>query len=330
MPKVSIIVPVYNEEEYVSTCLDSLVKQTLDDIEIIVIDDNSTDNSLSILLDYARKYSNIKVYHNEKNIGQGATRNRGLSLARGEYIGFVDSDDYVSYTMYDDMYKALVNNNYPGVVTTNILFVKDDSFINNNLGYGNNYKEKVIIPTKYKEVVVNESPSVCNKLFRKDTLKDYRFLEDSLFEDIAFSYFMLMRTDKIVMLPNTNYFYRRDITKGISSKNYQKNENVTDIFRVLDKLEDDVKKINKYDVFKDQIKLIQLAYSLTRIYEINNWDISLEEKEDIRNKMFAVIEKKYGALDNIDIALLQSKCGMDVVDEYSNYLDNKKERPKSL
>ena len=71
------------------------------------------------------------------------------------------------------------------------------------------------------------------------------------------------------MLPNTNYFYRRDITKGISSKNYQKNENVTDIFRVLDKLEDDVKKINKYDVFKDQIKLIQLSYSLTRIYEIN-------------------------------------------------------------
>ena len=73
MPKVSIIVPVYNEEEYLSTCLDSLVKQTLDDIEIITIDDNSTDNSLNILLDYARKYPNIKVYHNEKNIGQGAS-----------------------------------------------------------------------------------------------------------------------------------------------------------------------------------------------------------------------------------------------------------------
>ena len=91
MPKISIIVPVYNEEEYVSTCLDSLVKQTLDDIEIITIDDNSTDNSLNILLDYARKYPNIKVYHNEKNIGQGASRNRGLKFATGEYIGFVDS-----------------------------------------------------------------------------------------------------------------------------------------------------------------------------------------------------------------------------------------------
>ena len=93
MPKVSIIVPVYNEEEYVSTCLDSLINQTLDDIEIILIDDNSTDNSLNILLDYAKKYPNIKVYHNEKNIGLGLALNVGLKACRNELVARMDTDD---------------------------------------------------------------------------------------------------------------------------------------------------------------------------------------------------------------------------------------------
>ena len=206
MPKVSIIVPVYNEEEYVSTCLDSLINQTLDDIEIILIDDNSTDNSLNILLDYAKKYPNIKVYHNEKNIGQGASRNRGLSLVTGEYIGFVDSDDYIRNTMYEDMYKAVINNNYPELVTTEILFVKDDGYANRDLEFLSRGKEKIINPTLDKNAVISESPAVCNKIFRSDTLKDFYFVEDSLFEDIPFSYTKYMEASKVVTIPSINYF----------------------------------------------------------------------------------------------------------------------------
>ena len=192
MPKVSIIVPVYNEEKYLSTCLESLVKQTLDDIEIITIDDNSTDNSLNILLDYAWKYPNIKVYHNEKNIGQGASRNRGLSLATGEYIGFADSDDYVRSTMYEDMYKDTVNNNYPELVTTELIFVKDDSYAKEDFGFLARGKDRVINPMIDRKAVISESPTVCNKIFRRDTIKDFYFVEDSLFEDIPFSYTIYM------------------------------------------------------------------------------------------------------------------------------------------
>ena len=304
MPKVSIIVPIYNEEEYVSTCLLSLINQTLDDIEIILIDDNSTDNSLNILLDYAKKYPNIKVYHNEKNLGQGASRNIGLSFATGEYIGFVDSDDYVSYTMYEDMYKAVLNNNYPKLVTTEIMFVKDDSY------------------------VISESPAVCNKIFRKDTLKDFYFVEDSLFEDIPFSYTKYMEASKVVTVSSINYFYRRDINRGVSSTNYKENNHITDIFKVLDRLESDMRKSSRYEVFKDEIKLIQLAYSLIRVEEVNNWNT--DKKTMIKDKMFSLIEEKYGDLDDVDVTLLQSKCGINIVDEYTNYLDNEKERPKSL
>ena len=328
MPKVSIIVPIYNEEEYVSTCLLSLINQTLDDIEIILIDDNSTDNSLNILLDYAKKYPNIKVYHNEKNLGQGASRNIGLSFATGEYIGFVDSDDYVSYTMYEDMYKAVLNNNYPKLVTTEIMFVKDDSYANRDLGFLSRGKEKIINPILDKNTVISESPAVCNKNFRKDTLKDFYFVEDSLFEDIPFSYTKYMEASKVVTVSSINYFYRRDINRGVSSTNYKENNHITDIFKVLDRLESDMRKSSRYEVFKDEIKLIQLAYSLIRVEEVNNWNT--DKKTMIKDKMFSLIEEKYGDLDDVDVTLLQSKCGINIVDEYTNYLDNEKERPKSL
>lgn len=330
MPKVSIIVSVYNEEEYVSTCLISLINQTLDDIEIILIDDNSTDNSLNILLDYAKKYPNIKVYHNEKNIGQGASRNRGLSLATGEYIGFVDSDDYIRNTMYEDMYKAVLNNNYPEVVTTEIMFVKDDGYANRDLEFLARGKEKIINPTLDKNAVISESPAVCNKIFRRDTLKDFYFVEDSLFEDIPFSYTKYMEASKVVSVSSINYFYRRDINRGVSSTNYRGNSHITDIFKVLDRLDFDMRKSSRYEVFKDEIRLIQLAYSLIRVEEVNNWQVDMDKKTLIKDKMFSLIEEKYGNLDDVDIALLESKCGINIVDEYTNYLDNEKERPKSL
>ena len=330
MPKVSIIVPVYNEEEYVSACLLSLINQTLDDIEIILIDDNSIDNSLNILLDYAKKYPNIKVYHNEKNIGQGASRNRGLSLATGEYIGFVDSDDYIRNTMYEDMYKAVLNNNYPELVTTDILFVKDDGYANRDLEFLARGKEKIINPMLDKNAVISESPAVCNKIFRRDTLKDFYFVEDSLFEDIPFSYTKYMEASKVVSVPSINYFYRRDINRGVSSVNYKENDHITDIFKVLDRLDSDMRNSSRYEVFKDEIKLIQLAYSLIRVEEVNNWQVDMDKKMLVKDKMFSLIEEEYGNLDDVDIALLESKCGINIVDEYANYLDNEKERPKSL
>lgn len=88
MVKVSVIVPVYNASDYLETCLNSLVNQSIDDMEIIAIDDASIDNSLEILNEYASRCSNLKVYYNEKNLGQSMTRNKGLDLAVGEYIGF--------------------------------------------------------------------------------------------------------------------------------------------------------------------------------------------------------------------------------------------------
>ena len=105
MVKVSIVVAAYNVGKYLDRCLDSLVRQTLDDIEIIVVNDASSDNTLSIIEEYRRKNPNIILVNHEKNMGIGRTRNDGIKMASGEYIGFVDGDDYVEADMFEKYYE---------------------------------------------------------------------------------------------------------------------------------------------------------------------------------------------------------------------------------
>ena len=126
MPKISIIVPVYNVEQYINRCIDSLLGQTLKDIEIILVDDGSPDQCPQICDEYARKDSRIKVIH-KKNNGLGYARNSGLELATGEYIAFVDSDDYVNINMYEKLYNETINNNFDIVYCGFIVENKDKS-----------------------------------------------------------------------------------------------------------------------------------------------------------------------------------------------------------
>ena len=99
-PKVSIIVPIYNSEKYMNKCIESILNQTLTEIEIILVNDGSTDNSGKIIDNYAKKDNRIKVIH-QQNSGPSVARNKGISTAKGKYIGFVDSDDYIESTMYE-------------------------------------------------------------------------------------------------------------------------------------------------------------------------------------------------------------------------------------
>ena len=110
-PKVSVIVPVYNVEKYLAKCLDSLVIQTLEDIEIIVVNDGTKDNSQLIINQYVKNYPDKVFSYIKKNGGLGDARNYGLQYANAEYIGFVDSDDYVSPHMYEKLYKKAISDN---------------------------------------------------------------------------------------------------------------------------------------------------------------------------------------------------------------------------
>ena len=125
MIKVSIIVPAYNVEQYIDKCLNSLVSQTIDDYEIIIVVDGSKDGSIEIVKQYYEKYPSIIKYYETANKGLSAARNYGLKKAKGEYVGFVDSDDYVSEKMFEKMYNYAINNECD-IVVCNYYKVTED------------------------------------------------------------------------------------------------------------------------------------------------------------------------------------------------------------
>ncbi len=321
--KVSVIVPVYNSEKYLKDCLDSLVKQTLEDMEIIAIDDASTDKSLEILKDYKSKYPNkIRVYANTKNLGQGATRNKGIELATGEYIGFLDSDDYVNFNMYAKMYEMAKKNDDPDIITTGLVFVKNNDYLANNFKGINKTNGKVINVSDNPSAILDESISVCNKLFKRNIIKNYPFIEGRMWEDIAFTYAKMFRAQKILRFNDADYFYRRQ-SSGVSSKNNQFNDHLFDIFEVCDYLEKELKDTNKYEQYKYYIRFIQSAYSLYRITEVFSWDIDDKTKQDLVDKMGKLIVKKYGDWKIYPEELLASKIGIIELEKINEHFNQK-------
>lgn len=328
MPKVSVIVPVYNCKQEIRDCLDSLIEQTEKDLEIIIIDDKSTDGSLEIIKEYQQKHPNIQLYQNEQNLGQGPTRNKGIQLATGDYITFLDSDDYINPGMYEELYQTALTSNMPELITTGLIFVVGDEYRKKDLNFIEKVSKKVISPLKNPNAVFFESPSLCNKLFRKDTIKDYHFLNVSAWEDIAFSLTKFLEAENIVEKPTVNYFYRRNINKGVSSKNFTENDKIMDIFTVADELEEELKRNGKYPFFVEQIKGLQIAICLQRVDEVNYWP-NEDKKETVKKQLFSTIYEKYGTLEEVDKDLISSKTGFKVLDEYSDYLEKRKTKEKA-
>lgn len=322
MPKISVIVPVYNEERNLKYCLESLVNQTLKDIEIIVIDDGSIDNSLKIMRDYEAKYCQIKVYVNEKNMGQSETRNKGIELAKGEYITFVDSDDYVSSKMYETMYDAGKLNNYPDIISTGIRIVQDEEFIDEN--YDNDLKGRLYNINNNPSIILDEGPQVWNKLFKSELIKNYKFINTRLYEDMAFTYSSLIKSNTLLRMNNIDYSYRRDINDGVSSRAYKPNYHILDCFPVCFEIEKEARKCNRYENFKSQIKFIQMEVCLQRISEVDKWNVP--NKEKIKENLYQLILSNIGDLDFVDTDYLTSRVFYEDVGEYKNYCSQNRVR----
>lgn len=188
MPIVSIIVPVYNTEQYVAEALESLLNQTYKDIEIICINDGSTDNSLKIIEDFAKKDNRIKVFSQE-NKGLPATKNVGISLANGKYLNFVDSDDTISSNTIETSVKIAEETNCDIVV--------------NYLNLTNSYIDK---STKDRPWMSAPQPFMKKEVFEKYGV--YYDEDLTTGEDIIFSHKLLALTDKVELNPSSYYFYR--------------------------------------------------------------------------------------------------------------------------
>lgn len=219
--KVSIIVPVYNVEKYLEKCLNTLVNQTIDKYEVIVVNDGSPDNSQQIIDEFKRKYPNIVKSFIKENGGLSDSRNYGVKKAVGEYLAFVDSDDYVSVDAYNVMYNKAKEEDADVVVCN---FCK---FYNNDISYVNNIKSIDNFNTNIKtnpEILFQAKSYAWNKIYRRSWFLKNNFLfpVGQWFEDSAIVYNMMYLANKISAVEDNLYFYKVDregsITNTINNK----------------------------------------------------------------------------------------------------------------
>ncbi len=234
MRKVSVIVPVYNVERYLEKCLDSLVSQTLEDIEILVVNDGSTDGSQEIIEEFQRKHSNRIRNFRKENGGLSDARNYGLDRAAGEFIGFVDSDDYVNAEMFEEMY-GLAQKHGAEMVICNLQKVDENGNVTQKLTQIPNMPEKIDL-AKHISVFSDLSYFACNKLFRKELFQHFRFRKGVHFEDIQLIPQLLLQCKTLAQTQKFHYQYleRSDsITKTHTEKGLDILKAVEDVEKVF-------------------------------------------------------------------------------------------------
>lgn len=276
MVKVSVIIPVYNVEKYLNECLDSVVNQTLDDIEIICVNNGSTDNSLAILESYANSDDRFKII-TQTNKGMGSARNVGFKNSSGDYIYYVDSDDFIELNMLEELYKNAINNNSE-IVVSKIARFNDFSdkidysipgFDFENQFEGVDFDNFVFNYIEIKHYVLNASFAPWMKLFKRDLIEDNNlyFIESIAFEDVLFHVQSILIADKISFSPNFFYHYRNNPNSIINTSS-----NGCDIFKVINLVEKFLIDSKYYGDFKNE-------FDLFKITQILNYMLSTKSEE---------------------------------------------------
>lgn len=274
--KVSVIIPVYNVELYLEECLNSILNQNFDSYEVIAINDGSTDNSLDILKKYSQNYSNLVII-DKSNVGVGDCRNKGLEIAKGEYIYFLDSDDYVDKNLLNKVYNIAKKGNYD-MVSWGFYFINQDGKI---IG------EQALKTTEAKSKILNDWPVVWNKLFKKDVIiKSGVLFPISLWhQDLATIPFYILEASRCIYLNEKLHYYRvirkGNITHSFGKKSY-------DIFKVLTILYDS---IDKYSKYKSELEFLIYYHGKANIRKWKNMKIDNGQLKEITGDMINYLNK---------------------------------------
>ncbi|MBE5963175.1 MAG: glycosyltransferase [Lachnospiraceae bacterium] len=281
--KISIVMPVYNVERYLRMCLDSILNQTFKDFEIIIVNDGSTDGSLSILKEYEQNYSDlIKVYTTE-NRGVSHARNYGIERAKGEYLLFVDSDDFLEPDMCEKLYeKASRDNNdivickyfdaYVNEQTGKITKKRSKAY---NIAIGRNFD---IHDTKFE--LTHISPFPWDKLYRRTLFDNYKFPENMRFEDLAVVFPIVCTTNSIGVIEDRLYNYRRGSAGSFLSSF---SEGTLDIVKALQMVVESVKKQGQFEMFYEEIEYICIRHFLIRYNAL--FDVKTKGKLAVKKEM---------------------------------------------
>lgn len=253
MVKVSVIIPVFNVEKYLKECIESISNQSLEDIEIICIDDGSTDNSLNILNDYADDDCRFKIILQD-NLGPGAARNKGISIAEGKYIYFMDSDDILELNALENLYNLSEDKKTDFIFFKLINFDDETGQKTNRYYYDMPYLKKAVGDSVFnyndvKDVIFDLPVSVPAKFFNKKFVSDIKFPEGILFEDNIFFIEAIFKSDRLYFYDE--YLYDRRIRKNSITNSFK--DGYLDFIEMNKLLVEKVKELGKYDEFKDKL-----------------------------------------------------------------------------
>lgn len=308
--KVSVIVPVYNCEKYIRECIESLINQTLKECEFIFVNDGSIDKSKEIIEEYAKKDNRIKLI-NQKNSGVSVARNTGLKNAVGEYIGFVDGDDYIDKYYYEKLYNVAMKNNCDIVVCD---WKNKTSSLSLPFEKNKVLNKKYITENIYPYFIQHEGMnSVWNKIFKNEVIKEnkvefpigIKLGEDAIFNIKAFTYLK-----NIFYLDYKGYFYRE--VEGSATKDIMKNDYFKAALNTYINSPDEYK---KWDIKSDEIeklkaiKFLNTVISLTYIYFVPNRSNTLIDRYKYIKNM----------INNNTVSKLINKYYSEIIDNRGRY-----------
>lgn len=272
---ISVLIPLYNVEQYIARCLESILKQTYQNFEIIVVNDGSPDNSIDIVSEYANRDERIRVIENEKNMGLAWTRMVGYTHAKGDYIVFVDSDDFIPETALEVLYQSIFDNK-ADIAIGNYQYVDSDNNFgdksNNKLSYGSDRNNV------YRSLLINEvNHSLWGKIYKSEIFSDYKYITHEKFinaEDGFLLYQIINNITNVVTTENIVYYYYHN-TKSATKIRLSDNSiwSIVTFWNLLDNMFID--NIELYPLVKDR-NLKAFTYLLRKGYSFEKINKYLE------------------------------------------------------
>lgn len=288
---ISIIVPIYNVEKYLSRCIDSIVQQSYQDLELILVDDGSPDGCGVICDRYAEKDPRINVIH-QKNAGVSAARNAGLSCATGQWIGFVDPDDYIAMDMYQEMIDAMETTDAE-LVVCGYDYVDEDGKIDEQRRYPiaeNEFLTQEQLMSRFSDMPPSIRLGVCNKLFKNNLLHDLKFMEGlHSSEDVLFLTEYACKINKAVVVHKP--LYLNTVRQGSATHGGLSIDSLADSFAVHDKMYKTV--IAKYPKLRDHSLAFLLDVCTLKYNEAKRKLSEIDDTENPQINLRLKLMRKY-------------------------------------
>ncbi|NAS30168.1 glycosyltransferase [Flavobacteriaceae bacterium R38] len=285
-PKISVIIPVYKVEQYIHRCVNSIINQTYRNLEIILVNDGSPDNSGAICDELSNQDKRIIVIHKE-NEGSSSARNNGLEIANGDYISFIDSDDWIELNMYEVMINHMMNNHLE-LVECHMRRKRNaqEKSFNDEIRIEdvNKALERINVPGFY---------NVCNKLYDTNLIGNTRFIHGKIHQDALFNSEIYKKIKKIGFINSYLYNYNEE-NESITRSNY--NQNKIDAIDVMLKVKSNILSITSKKIIHDEIRINILRFLLIHYQSLNDFP-ELDIDFSIRKKIKKLIKEEFRLKD---------------------------------